>query len=153
MKIEKTTVTLDGKSILVTGAAGFIGSNLCARLLRDTQGATIVGIDCMTDYNPLELKEYRLRKVEEAAQSSQSRWVFIRGDIANKPLIDELFATYRFHVLVNLAAQAGVRYSIDHPDRLLQPPRGRAPRRRDGALRLRLVLLGLRRQQKGSVQH
>ena len=116
MKTEKTKISLDGKSILVTGAAGFIGSNLCARLLRDTQGATIVGIDCMTDYNPLELKEYRLRKVEEAAQSSQSRWVFIRGDIANKPLIDELFATYRFHVLVNLAAQAGVRYSIDHPD-------------------------------------
>ena len=115
-KIEKTSVSLDGKSILVTGAAGFIGSNLCARLLRDTQGATIVGIDCMTDYNPLELKEYRLRKVEEAAQSSKSHWVFIRGDIADKPLIDELFATYRFHVLVNLAAQAGVRYSIDHPD-------------------------------------
>ena len=115
-KIEKTKVSLDGKSILVTGAAGFIGSNLCARLLRDTQGATIVGIDCMTDYNPLELMEYRLRKVEEAAQSSKSRWVFIRGDIADKPLIDELFATYRFHVLVNLAAQAGVRYSIDHPD-------------------------------------
>ena len=115
-KIEKTSISLDGKSILVTGAAGFIGSNLCARLLRDTQGATIVGIDCMTDYNPLELKEYRLRKVEEAAQSSKSHWVFIRGDIADKPLIDELFATYRFHVLVNLAAQAGVRYSIDHPD-------------------------------------
>ena len=78
-KIEKTSVSLDGKSILVTGAAGFIGSNLCARLLRDTQGATIVGIDCMTDYNPLELKVYRLRKIEEAAQSSKSRWVFIRG--------------------------------------------------------------------------
>ena len=89
-KIEKTSVSLDGKSILVTGAAGFIGSNLCARLLRDTQGATIVGIDCMTDYNPLELKEYRLRKVEEAAQSSTSRWVFIRGDIADKPLIDDI---------------------------------------------------------------
>lgn len=76
---EKTSVSLDGKSILGTSTAGFIGSNLYVRLLRDTQGATIVGIDCMTDYNPLELKVYRLRKIEEAAQSSKSRWVFIRG--------------------------------------------------------------------------
>lgn len=115
-KIQKQKVDLNNKTILVTGAAGFIGSSLAVRLLSGLDGSTIVGIDCMTDYNPLPLKEYRLSKIKEAAESSKSKWVWVKGDIADKGLMDYLFETYSFAVVVNLAAQAGVRYSIDHPD-------------------------------------
>ena len=115
-KIRKTAVSLNQKAILVTGAAGFIGSSLVYQLLRRTEGAVIVGIDCMTDYNPLELKEWRLRQIEKEAEKSRSRWVWIKGDIADKGLVDKLFKTYQFQITMNLAAQAGVRYSITNPE-------------------------------------
>lgn len=115
-KIQKQHIDLNGRAILVTGAAGFIGSNLVMRLLHELDGSTIVGIDCMTDYNPLELKEYRLSKIKEAAANRKSAWVWVKGDIADKGLLSYLFSLYHFSVVVNLAAQAGVRYSIDHPD-------------------------------------
>lgn len=112
----KGHVDLNGKTIFITGAAGFIGSNLVMHLLRDTTNSTIVGIDCLTDYNPLELKKWRLEQIDESAKASSSKWIFVKGDIADNGLIDYLFATYNFSIVVNLAAQAGVRYSITHPD-------------------------------------
>ena len=103
-------INLDNKTIFVTGAAGFIGSNLVKRLLKDVKGATIVGIDNMNDYYDVALKEYRLKEL------SAEPWTFIRGDIADKATIDGIFEKYQPQVVVNLAAQAGVRYSITNPD-------------------------------------
>lgn len=117
-RIGKKKVSLDHKTILVTGGAGFIGSNLIQRLLREFRGITVINIDSMTDYNPIKLKEWRLRRNEEAA--GENRYVFIRGDISDRSLIDEVFSKYQPAVVVNLAAQAGVRYSIDHPDTYIQ---------------------------------
>ena len=104
-------------NILVTGAAGFIGSNLVKRLFKDLKGATIVGIDNMNAYYDVSLKEYRLQELEKINSSdSCNSWLFIKGDIADKALVDGLFEEYKFDVVVNLAAQAGVRYSIENPD-------------------------------------
>ena len=109
--------TLQNKNILVTGAAGFIGSNLAMELVRMGLPMTIVGLDNVNDYYDVSLKEYRLSEIEKlVAQNQHIQWQFVRGNLADKGLIDSLFAQYRFDIVVNLAAQAGVRYSIDHPD-------------------------------------
>ncbi len=109
-------IDLNGKNILVTGCPGFIGANLVLRLLSEMKSGTVVSLDNMNDYYEPSLKEYRLSLVEKAAKTSSVKHVFIKGDIADKVLVDGLFAEYHFDVVVNLAAQAGVRYSIDHPD-------------------------------------
>ena len=112
----KQHVDLNGKTILVTGSPGFIGANLVLRLLKEMKSGTVISLDNMNDYYDPALKEYRLGLIEEAAKGSPVRHVFIRGSIADKALVDKVFAQYQPAVVVNLAAQAGVRYSIDHPD-------------------------------------
>ena len=107
-------IELNSKTILITGAAGFIGSNLVLELLRTTSPITIIGLDNMNDYYDISIKEYRLAEIEKEAP--ESRWEFIRGNIADKALVESLFEKYHFSVVVNLAAQAGVRYSIINPD-------------------------------------
>ena len=109
-------IELNGKSILVTGSPGFIGANLVIRLLKEMNGGIVVSLDNINDYYDPMLKEYRLECIERAAKDSPVEHVFVRGSIADKALVDAMFAKYRFDVVVNLAAQAGVRYSIDHPD-------------------------------------
>ena len=112
----KQPVELNGKTILVTGSPGFIGANLVLRLLKEMSGGTVISFDNMNDYYDPKLKEYRLGLIEDAAKASKVKHVFIRGSIADKALVNKTFAEYRPAVVVNLAAQAGVRYSIDHPD-------------------------------------
>ena len=112
-------ICLDNKTILVTGAAGFIGSNLVKRLFQDVKGATIVGVDNMNAYYDVSLKDYRVDELNKHVPEGIT-WKFVKGDIADKDLIDGLFAKYQFDVVVNLAAQAGVRYSIENPDAYIQ---------------------------------
>ncbi len=107
----KKNVDLQGAGVLVTGAAGFIGSALCARLLSEYPGIRVTGIDNMNDYYDVAIKEERLSRL-----SSDPHFTFIRGDIADKELVTRAFAQCKPDVVVNLAAQAGVRYSITHPD-------------------------------------
>lgn len=107
-----TNVNLTGKTVLVTGAAGFIGSNLVMELLRTVKDIRVVGLDSMNDYYDVSIKEYRLTEIEKMGDN----WTFIKGNIADRALVDQLFAKYQFAVVVNLAAQAGVRYSITNPD-------------------------------------
>ncbi|MBO4325389.1 MAG: NAD-dependent epimerase/dehydratase family protein [Lachnospiraceae bacterium] len=114
--MSKVHVDLNNKTILVTGSPGFIGANLVIRLLKEMTGGTIISFDNMNDYYDPALKEYRLGLIEEAAGKSPVKHVFVRGSIADKELVDRTFAEYRPSIVVNLAAQAGVRYSIDHPD-------------------------------------
>ena len=102
--------------ILVTGSAGFIGSNLVLRLLRTESPIEIVGLDSVNDYYDVNLKEYRLQQIEaEAGKHPESKYTFVKGNLADKELIDSLFEHHRFDIVVNLAAQAGVRYSITNP--------------------------------------
>lgn len=112
-----TNVNLSNKTILITGAAGFIGSNLVKELLCTVEGIKIVGLDNMNEYYDVSIKEYRLAQIEKlVSEHSDCTWEFVRGNIADRALIDKLFAEYKFDVVVNLAAQAGVRYSITNPD-------------------------------------
>ncbi len=112
----KTKVELNGKTILVTGSPGFVGANLVIRLLKEMTSGTVISLDNMNDYYDPKLKEYRLEQIKVVAENSPVSHVFIKGSIADKALIDKIFAEYKPAVVVNLAAQAGVRYSIDHPD-------------------------------------
>ena len=110
-------VNLNGKTILVTGSAGFIGANLVMELLKTVENVHIVGLDNVNDYYDVSIKEWRLAEIGKIeAKVPASRWTFVRGSIADKGLIEETFIKYRFDVVVNLAAQAGVRYSITNPD-------------------------------------
>ena len=110
-------IDLVKKTIFITGAAGFIGSNLVKRLLQDAPGVKIVGIDNMNDYYDVSIKEYRLKQLEAMAmEKTNSQWIFVKGNIADKSVIDELFTVHKPEIVVNLAAQAGVRYSITNPD-------------------------------------
>lgn len=106
---------LDNKTILVTGAAGFIGSNLVKRIYKETSNVTVIGIDNMNAYYDVALKDFRLKELEQ-----YSTFTFVRGNIADKELINELFEKYKPSIVVNLAAQAGVRYSITNPDAYIE---------------------------------
>ena len=108
-------VDLTGKTILVTGAAGFIGSNLALRLLKEVKDIKVVGIDSMNDYYDVHIKEERLRKLQEF-----DGFTMVYGNIADKAVMDKLFLVHQPKVVVNLAAQAGVRYSITNPDAYIQ---------------------------------
>ena len=110
-------IDLENKRILVTGAAGFIGSNLVTELLRRYKSISIIGIDNMSDYYDVGIKEDRLKRIDEV---SEGRFELIRGSIADRELIDRIFAEHRPEVVVNLAAQAGVRYSIENPDAYIE---------------------------------
>lgn len=115
--MKEKNIDLKNKRILITGAAGFIGSNLVMELLREVHPVHIIGIDNMNDYYDVSIKEYRLQQIEKLAeQNPESSWKFIKGSIADKALIDQIFEEYKPTVVVNLAAQAGVRYSITNPD-------------------------------------
>lgn len=109
-------IDLNDKTILVTGAAGFIGSNLVKRLLNDFEHIKVIGIDSITDYYDVNLKYERLREIEHLSKD----WTFIKGNIAYKPLIERIFTENKISVVVNLAAQAGVRYSITNPDAYIE---------------------------------
>ena len=112
---------LTDKNIIITGAAGFIGANLVMELMRSGEPMTLIGLDNMNDYYDVSLKEYRLSGIEKLAQANpQISWTFIKGDLADKALIDSIFADHKPDIVVNLAAQAGVRYSIENPDAYIQ---------------------------------
>ena len=114
-------VKLEGKTVLVTGAAGFIGSNLVKRLFQDMKNIRVVGLDSITDYYDVNIKHERLNEIEELVKNSSNSsnglksWKFVKGNLADNALIDQLFKEEKFAVVVNLAAQAGVRYSITNP--------------------------------------
>ena len=109
-------VNLEGKTILVTGAAGFIGSNLVKRLFHDVQNIKVIGIDSITDYYDVNIKHERLKEIEALNRD----WIFVHASIADKEAVEKIFTDNKIAVVVNLAAQAGVRYSITNPDAYIQ---------------------------------
>lgn len=114
-------IQLKNQTILVTGAAGFIGSNLVLELLRTASSVHIIGVDNMNDYYDVSIKEYRLKQIESMSDSyPESTWTFIKGSISDKGLINAIFNEYKPQIVVNLAAQAGVRYSITNPDAYIE---------------------------------
>ena len=117
---EKTKLELNGRTILITGGAGFIGASLIMRLLKEMKAGTILNIDSMNDYYDSSLKKYRLEQIEEAAKSSPAEYVFIKGTIADNNLLRNTFTNYKPSIVVSLAAQSGVDYSLDHPDTFLE---------------------------------
>lgn len=117
--LEKN-VELSNKRILVTGAAGFIGSNLCMELLKTVKDVQIIGIDNLNDYYDVTIKEYRVDLIKKTEQGVSGSFQLIKGNIADKNTITEVFDTYKPQVVVNLAAQAGVRYSIENPDAYIE---------------------------------
>ena len=111
----------DNKTILVTGAAGFIGAALVTKFIKNTEKVTVIGLDNLSDYYDVSLKEHRLREIEKAADGKTGvKWIFIKGNIADKESVEKLFSEYRFDIVVNLAAQAGVRYSSLNPDAYIE---------------------------------
>ena len=119
--MEKNCFVFNKKSIIITGAAGFIGSNLVLKVLRDASDCTIVGVDNCNDYYDPDIKKYRLAQIEKCAQEDgRNNWDFIKESIADKALVNEIFQEYKPDIVVNLAAQAGVRYSITNPNAYIE---------------------------------
>ena len=117
-------INLEGKTVLITGAAGFIGSNLVKRILKDVKRVRVIGIDSITDYYDVNIKAERLREIDYLvscqAEGNKQEWVFVKGSIADRDLVNRLFSEEDISVVVNLAAQAGVRYSITNPDAYIE---------------------------------
>ena len=114
-------IALKNKTVFVTGAAGFIGSNLVLELLKNHSPIKLVGIDNLNDYYDVSIKQWRLREIDKAvAANPDSQWTFVKGDISDRDAVDGIFAQYHPDIVVNLAAQAGVRYSITNPDAYIQ---------------------------------
>ncbi|WP_303195085.1 NAD-dependent epimerase/dehydratase family protein [Thomasclavelia spiroformis] len=118
--MNKTKTNLENKKILVTGSAGFIGSNLVLKLMKDYKDIHIIGIDNMNDYYDVSIKEYRLKEIKDLVEKTNNKWSFYIGNIADKNLIDKIFDEHKPDIVVNLAAQAGVRYSISNPDAYIE---------------------------------
>ena len=117
----QTNTPIRKQTILITGAAGFIGSNLVLDLLKSFSPVNIIGIDNLNDYYDVSIKDYRLKEIQRVVKShTESIWTFIKGSIADKALVDRIFRDYRPSIVVNLAAQAGVRYSITNPDAYIE---------------------------------
>ncbi|MBQ2968281.1 MAG: GDP-mannose 4,6-dehydratase [Clostridia bacterium] len=114
--MREKNVSFENKTILVTGAAGFIGANLVLSLMKTDTPMHIVGLDNMNDYYDVSIKEYRLTEIEKEQAKHNAKWTFVKGNIADKVMLEGLFEEHKFDVVVNLAAQAGVRYSITNPD-------------------------------------
>lgn len=117
--LEKN-IDLNGSTVLITGAAGFIGANLSMELLKQTEHIRIVGIDSLNDYYDVSLKEYRVAQIEKAQSEVSGEFIFVKGNIADRQIITEIFDKYMPDIVVNLAAQAGVRYSITNPDAYIE---------------------------------
>lgn len=118
--MKRPNTNIENSTLLVTGAAGFIGSSLIDRLFLDFDNIHIVGIDNMSDYYDTNLKEYRLSRIRQRQKRGSQTWKFVKGNISDKQLIDNLFNEHNFSVVINLAAQAGVRYSITNPNAYIE---------------------------------